>query len=1261
MGLCSACSVYTKAVKDQVHLLSNCINGHGPITAEILIVGEAPGADEDQAGMPFVGRAGQKLNECLVKAGLDRGTVRVTNACRCRPVSVVYSEFPTKLQSKKVQNRAPTGQEIITCSTLHLDSEIRSMPNLKIIMPLGNSALFAVHGRFHVKKAPDKVQSKITTMRGVPFKSEEYGVIILPSYHPAYILRSPQLEKYLIKDLALARDIISGRKKQPGEVSYVKITTPQLARKLFKFLKSSGKFSWDTETTSKDSFYGEKIIAFSFSVAPRKAAYLPFWEGGQITKSKDELKNYWLEKYGWDVYEEIVSLLKDVMEDENILKIGHNLMFDAKFIYASMGADGNPLKINMKGWYFDTMVAHFMLYETEPHDLKSLAAFFTDLGLYDSDLDNEYKEIKKKVAKINTIRKEARKLISLWEEAKVLDNKAIKKLNDFYGLSLNKKSSPEDIDAAIKTIMEFGVADLEPHYGMIPLDVLSLYAMKDADATMRLYLILNKKMEEKDTLLKKTFHELRMQMCRRLVQAELAGICVDSKLIDDTIQSFAEKQKELENFIKNQVGLEELNIASVVQLRRVLYSSAGEGGLGLKAETKTKTGQDSTDKKTLDRLYQNTKNDVLKAIIEWRHLQNLRSTFLEGMKSSIDPITGRIHPTFRVAQAATQRVVCSKPNLLNIPRDDSGSGDSDTVKIRNIFIPEPHNPNGPIENMKVFVDGDLSQAELRVFAGLSGDEKMKDLMHRGVDIHSYFANIIYKLGLPEDELYRIKQDPEMKALRSRTKNMVFGCVTLDCEILTHRGWLKFHELKKEDKAVVFDFEHQCMTYGDILDKVYYTSAPVVNVTFPLLGSIKTTPNHRWLVMDQYRKLQFKTSEELTSLPHSYFIYHSTRFINTDSKFENYSYEESKLLAFILCYGLMCDEYGNGNRSLYIAVPTENINLLEAEMPECYQLKHKKDVNGESIFEVTGEYLQSFLDKIDFPDGMERAILNWPTYHKTQICNTILSIRGKVDSKNFIHMGNGSRIHKNAMDLLFFLDGRSCGMDEGGFYYGTSITPAVGIKIKNAGVEDVWCVKTSCDNWVVRSGGLITLTGNTLYGQNEYGAEKTLGIPKEEAKKIIDTFFSLCPKGKMWIEEQKNYARKHGYVKTPLGVYRHLPELLDPGQDPMVVAEAERVAVNSPIQTHASDYNCLAFLDICNELDSIGVWYEPKVLVYDSIIIECMLKDAELVASVMKKNMTKKRFGYDMDMDCDIDIVTRWSGKSIDVKASLNSKKLVVKS
>lgn len=144
---------------------TNAVIGRGNPQAEIMIIGEAPGQNEDEQGLPFVGKSGQLLDNILESVGLssDRD-VYISNAIRCRPP----------------ENRTPTTQEIEACKPYLLE-QIR-LVDPKIILLTGATALKALTG--------DK--RGITKIRGQWLEWE--GRLCMPIFHPAYLLRNPSRE-----------------------------------------------------------------------------------------------------------------------------------------------------------------------------------------------------------------------------------------------------------------------------------------------------------------------------------------------------------------------------------------------------------------------------------------------------------------------------------------------------------------------------------------------------------------------------------------------------------------------------------------------------------------------------------------------------------------------------------------------------------------------------------------------------------------------------------------------------------------------------------------------------------------------------------------------------------------------------------------------------------------------------------------------------------------------------------------------------------
>jgi uracil-DNA glycosylase family 4 len=151
----------------------NIVFGDGNASAKIVFVGEAPGADEDEQGLPFVGRAGQLLTNIIKAMGLARKDVYICNILKCRPPG----------------NRNPLPDEIRLCEPF-LKQQLRRI-SPQIICALGSFAA----------KTLLKTETPITALRG-RFQTYE-GIKLMPTYHPAYLLRNPSAKKQVWEDVQL--------------------------------------------------------------------------------------------------------------------------------------------------------------------------------------------------------------------------------------------------------------------------------------------------------------------------------------------------------------------------------------------------------------------------------------------------------------------------------------------------------------------------------------------------------------------------------------------------------------------------------------------------------------------------------------------------------------------------------------------------------------------------------------------------------------------------------------------------------------------------------------------------------------------------------------------------------------------------------------------------------------------------------------------------------------------------------------------------
>jgi uracil-DNA glycosylase family 4 len=158
---------------------TQAVPGEGPVGARIMFIGEGPGEQEDRSGRPFVGAAGQLLDQLLTRAGLHRPDIFITNIVKCRPP----------------RNRDPQPGEAAACR-LYLDAQI-ALLTPRLICLLGKPAT-------HALLSPGASMGKV---HGVPQEVE--GIIYVPLYHPAAALHQPSLEAVLVQDMERLKSLLA--------------------------------------------------------------------------------------------------------------------------------------------------------------------------------------------------------------------------------------------------------------------------------------------------------------------------------------------------------------------------------------------------------------------------------------------------------------------------------------------------------------------------------------------------------------------------------------------------------------------------------------------------------------------------------------------------------------------------------------------------------------------------------------------------------------------------------------------------------------------------------------------------------------------------------------------------------------------------------------------------------------------------------------------------------------------------------------------
>jgi DNA polymerase-1 len=272
--------------------------------------------------------------------------------------------------------------------------------------------------------------------------------------------------------------------------------------------------------------------------------------------------------------------------------------------------------------------------------------------------------------------------------------------------------------------LELVSPDTEQEEGTLPFDTgpdLEL-AGRRVEAVRRLVEVMREELERRDEL--DLFTRFELPLIPVLARMEHTGIGVDRAYLEEMGEDLRKRLASLESDIQRLAG-EPFNVNSTDQLRVVLFDT-----LGLPILKKTSTGKPSTDASVLKKL----DHPIVTALLEYRELEKLRSTYVDGYLPLIGG-DGRIHTTFNQMAATTGRLSSDSPNLQNIPiRSESGR------TIRRAFIAE--------EGWQ-FLVADYSQIELRVLAHMSGDPFLIEAFEKEMDIHTATAARVWGIETSE--------------------------------------------------------------------------------------------------------------------------------------------------------------------------------------------------------------------------------------------------------------------------------------------------------------------------------------------------------------------------------------------------------------------------------------------------------------------------------------------------------------------------------
>ncbi len=298
----------------------------------------------------------------------------------------------------------------------------------------------------------------------------------------------------------------------------------------------------------------------------------------------------------------------------------------------------------------------------------------------------------------------------------------------------------EDLDDILgkgKNSLKFDLIDINKAFK---------FSSDNAFCILELVKYYNQALDDTD---KKILTTIEIPLVYVLSQMELNGVSIDTSYLKELSNLICEKLNTIENNIYQLAG-ETFNVNSPKKVGEILFEK-----LGLKPKSKPRSlshNKFSTNAKILEELA--PKNEIVKLILDQRHLNKLKTTYIDTLPLLISKKDNRIHTSFNQTVTTTGRISSSNPNLQNIPiRTELGN------KIRRAFTPANKNDS-------CILSSDYSQIELRLLAHVSQDKNLIDAFNSGQDIHSITASKVFDVSL----------ENVTKQMRQKAKAVNFGIV-----------------------------------------------------------------------------------------------------------------------------------------------------------------------------------------------------------------------------------------------------------------------------------------------------------------------------------------------------------------------------------------------------------------------------------------------------------------------------------------------------
>jgi uracil-DNA glycosylase family 4 len=1201
--------------------LSPCTKGRGNTKAEIMLIGEANGENEDKQATPFVGLSGSFLSRHILRGtGLDESDLFITNAVKCRPQ----------------QNKKPNINNVRACRP-YLDEEIKKVQP-KVILLLGNVALHSLVNIYHSKPGQDEKKSSglsgISQWRGIPLWSKEFTCWLVPTYHPSALLHDRQegIEyriDQVISDFELAAKLVGDKKEKKYPKSYI-CTSTEKAKLFLDKLLALPKVAFDIESEDLDPTISD-LLGISFSDSPDRGVYIP---KELIEKDKD-----------------VKNKIFKLMTSTKVLKILHNGAFDIGYLRYKK----YPRMVNWR----DTMQEASLIDENFTKGLKPLVWRYLTFGGYDKELDQYRVE-----NKLKTYKGIPQAILGKYAG---FDTAATFQLDDLFYPRLQQEGLLPLFDKILMPVRQV-MCDAE-HNGFAVdkerAQELNLLCDKAVDKLkVRAYEIVGEEfnLRSPPQLSKILYQKMKLKPLKKSKKSE-------SFSCDKASLEYCASQKRGE-IAQTIIDIKYIQSQQSKFINLILKHAREDGRVHTHYNlTGTVTGRTSCSNPGIhniprDRLIRSmfkastgrvlveadVKSAELRCLAVYSKEKFLISAFNEG----------------RDLHTETYNIMYNKPKTYK-PTDDErfiskcvASG-SYVWTERGLAVIDSlvGNKNG------------FHKCSLPVLSDVGLLEAKKSYRAENCDVVDIETQLGFTVSPTRNDTIRVfEQD---KYIWKKIKEVRIGdhlVLKVGANIFGNTKvipWERAHEKKVKDykeliisKTLTKDWAaflgwyvsegSVCSGSVSISQKEGYANSHIASLVYRLFGERAKT--------FKSKKIQ---TWHISSID---LINHLSKYCSRGSAnvfIPSYILSASKEIQISFLQTLFEGDgwitkngVGITSKSREL-IKQVQLLLLNFGIVAAVEKETKKEYGDFWSLRLRNKiYVSVFANLINFPSySIKRTkLISW--VEKKKYTKGLLTIPITQSYISFLRKNNKYSDYLREVDVgqSRLTEQRLQRLQQQGIYLGDELDfmlandlYCVPIKsISQPRVATVYDFYEPTRETLVVNGVVChdSINFGLIYGRGVKSLATLLKVSEEEAQRLIDLYFEKMPNVKKFLLQNIKDAHKNKYIKSVFGRKRRLP--LISSDDFMISSKCERQANNSIIQSTAADYTYVILGRVAKSIEQQGLDSKIILTVHDSIVIDSPVYEAEKIKSIIVSAYEAPVNVLPIKMEMDVEIEARWGEK-----------------